>query len=88
MSPNVRARLVRVVGWAEQEVRAHPRLYTAFYGAINRSSRLRHLAGRLKLRVRGRAGGAGAARPTDPTRAADRVRRATAVRLGLQVDGS
>jgi hypothetical protein len=88
MPPDVRARLVRVVAWSEQEVRAHPRLYIAFYGAINRSPRLRDVAGRLRLRVRGRAGGAGVSRPVDPTRAADRVRRATAVRLGLPVDGS
>jgi hypothetical protein len=86
--PDAGARLVRVVAWAEQEVRAHPRLYTGFYGAINRSPRLRHLAGRLKLRVRGRAGRASESRPADPTGAAARVRTATAARLGLEVPGS
>jgi hypothetical protein len=42
----------RVAAWGEQQVRAHPRLNSAFFSAVQRHPLLRSAAGWLKLRVR------------------------------------
>jgi hypothetical protein len=85
---SLRSSLLRIAGWAEQEVRAHPRLYKGFYGTVNRSSLLRSTAGRLKHGVRSRGDDARVRVTADPTQAAARRLAAVAARLGLVVDDS
>ena len=80
----LRGPALRVVAWGEQQVRAYPRVYAAFYGAITRNDVVRDLAGNLRDRVRGhpsweRPGVAGQP-PVDALR-----RRVVADRLRLQV---
>lgn len=75
---------LRVAARAEQEIRAYPRLYSAFYAALTRNRRVRELVGRTKDGVRG--GGAQLSRPTVQEPAALRALREDAVarRLGLR----
>lgn len=77
---------VRAAARVEQEVRAYPRMYDAFYRALNRSPRIRALVGRAKVEVR--SAGLAAARPQEPPESpVVRQRREAAVarRLGLEV---
>lgn len=81
----LRGRLLVVASWGEQQVRAYPRAYAAFYGVITRNERVRDAAGGLRDRVRGRASwerpGVAGPPPVDPVR-----RRVVAARLGLHLD--
>lgn len=48
---------MRLAARAEQEIRAHPRLHSAFYAAVTRNPRVRELVGRAKDRVRASSDG-------------------------------
>lgn len=69
----------------EQEIRAYPRVYSAFYRTLNASPAVRRGVGRVKRRVRqdGRPLSAPAGAPA-LTLALQRREQVTAVRLGLR----
>jgi hypothetical protein len=75
--------LLRAAARLEQEIRAYPRVYRAFYEALNRCGPVRDLVGRTKAGVRG--GGATSRPPAVVEPALLRARReaAVAARLGL-----
>ena len=76
------ARVARIGSWSEHEIRAHPRLYAAFYTALSRYPWVRKVAGLVRDRVRDDAG---VERPhTAGPPVVDELRlRAVASRLGL-----
>ena len=75
---------VRLASTIEQEIRAHPRLYNAFYQGIGRSPALRRVVGRAKDGVRqGNGPCQVAADPTDAPLVQARREAAAATRLGL-----
>ena len=76
--------LLRVAARAEQEIRAYPRVYAAFYGALTRNRPGRGLGGRTKAGVRGPGA---AARPhgvAEPALLRAQREQAVAQRLGLR----
>lgn len=80
----MRAVVVWIAARAEQEIRAYPRLHSAFYTAVTRNPAVRDLVGRAKDQVRGSRTEQGPA----PLAAAEpeveaRRRAAVARRLGL-----
>jgi hypothetical protein len=81
---------VRLVARAEQEIRAYPRLHSAFYAAVTRNARVRDLAGRAKDRVRdsSRADDLEAVLPPEEPRVAARRVQAVAARLGIDLGPS
>lgn len=83
-APSLRRLAVRTALAVEQEVRAHPRLYAAFYRGINRSDLARGVVGAVKARARSRSWQQGALTQVHdaPLVAAER-RRSVALQLGL-----
>lgn len=81
----IRSAVLRTASRAEQEIRAYPRLYAAFYNLLTRSPAVRELVGRAKAGVRG-GGGEGATSRTVSEPPLLRARREAAVahRLGLR----
>lgn len=81
---DLRSLAVRAAARAEQEIRAYPRVHSAFYTALTRNKTVRDLVGRAKAGVRG--GGAPAHAPSVAEPALLRARReaAVAARLGLR----
>jgi hypothetical protein len=77
---------LRLVSRAEQEIRAYPRLHSAFYAAVTRNPWIRGVAGRAKDRVRGSAAPAGGA-PLPLEEPEVRARRAAAVTARLKLTG-
>lgn len=80
----MRVLAVRAAARAEQEIRAHPRLHSAFYAVITRNATVRDVAGRLKNRVRG-AGHVPLVQPAavDDPEVTARRHASVAARLGL-----
>lgn len=68
----------------EQEIRAYPRVYTAFYGVLTRNAWVRDLVGRTKAGVRGGGALAHASAVQEPTVLRERREAAVAARLGLR----
>jgi hypothetical protein len=76
---------IAAMGFVEQEIRAHPRLYDAFYRAVTRDPRLRRTAGRVKHRVRSSAHTAlTVPEPPDSLSVRRRREESVATRLGLR----
>lgn len=76
----------RVAGRVEQEIRAYPRVYLAFYRVLNASPAIRRGVGIVKAGVRGDGTTVPvAAASGPPDLAVQRRRAATAERLGLTV---
>jgi hypothetical protein len=85
LSRDGRAILWRGAARVEQEIRAYPRMYSAFYRILNASPAARRAVGRVKSRVRhGRAVPGGTRSQAPQTLADQRREHATAVRLGLR----
>ena len=86
MAVSRRAKTVlwRAASRAEQEIRSYPRVYAAFYRALNASPAVRRTVGVVKAGVREDGTAAQTALKIGPTGPAERRRAtATAVRLGL-----
>lgn len=82
----VRAGLVRAALLTERELRAHPRLFEAFYRGLNRSAGARAVIGAAKARARSHDAQRGAAaRAPEAPLVAQLRQRAVAVRLGLDI---
>lgn len=81
---------MRLAARAEQEIRAHPRLHSAFYAVVTRHPRLRELAGRAKDGVRGsfKAEAQPATGFEDEPAVLARRRQGVAARLGLPPGGA
>lgn len=78
------AAAVRSVSRIEQEIRAYPRLYAAFYSALNASPAVRRTVGKVKTGVREDGTHVVQEVQDGPLGLAERRRSAaTAVRLGL-----
>jgi hypothetical protein len=82
---SARALTIRLVAWAEQEIRAYPKLYNAFYTAVTHNAPLRNLAGRVKERLRASYSAYEGSRvlPTEEPQVAERRAQAVAARLGI-----
>lgn len=79
----------RLASRLEQEIRAYPRVYGAFYRALNASPAVRRTVGRVKTAVREGSMRSAAPASQPPLTEGDRRRRtATAARLGLQLPDS
>ncbi len=81
----VRRTPVRLAARLEQEIRAHPRVHSAFYKAISSNAALRRAAGSVKDRVR-HSSGTTATVPlvfVEPE-VRTRLLRGIAARLGLE----
>jgi hypothetical protein len=75
---------VRLAARIEQEVRAYPRLYAAFYGLVTAHPRARALMGRARDEVRAVDGGGRAAPvPADDPAVVAARGRMLRIRLGL-----
>jgi hypothetical protein len=84
LSRDGKAILWRGAARIEQEIRAYPRVYSAFYRTLNASPAARRAVGRVKSRVRHGGAVPGATRSHAPRTLADQCREhAVAVRLGL-----
>lgn len=75
---------LRVAARLEQEIRAYPRVYSAFYAAMTRNRAIRDLVGRAKAGVRGGGAGAHSATVAEPPLLQARREAAVAARLGLR----
>jgi hypothetical protein len=85
LSRDGKAILWRGAARVEQEIRAYPRVYMAFYRALNASPTVRRAVGRVKSRLRHGGAAPGAIRPQAPQTLADQRReQAITVRLGLR----
>lgn len=73
---------VEIVARLEQEIRAHPKAYDLFYGALTRSSRVSALAGRARDGVRAGRQSTSAAEPDDAPLVHQRRVAAARRRLG------
>lgn len=74
---------IRAAARAEQEIRAYPRVHSAFYTALTRNKAVRDLVGRAKARVRGGGVAAYASSGEEPPLLRARREAAVARRLGL-----
>lgn len=87
MAVSARAKTVlwRVASRAEQEIRAYPRVYGAFYRALNASPAVRRTVGVVKSGVREDGTAVAVATALDPPPGVRQDRRlaAVAARLGL-----
>jgi hypothetical protein len=85
VSGRARTALWGVASRAEQEIRAYPRVYAAFYRALNTSPAVRRAVGVVKSGVREDGSAAAVDTTLDPPDSRYRDRRLTAVatRLGL-----
>ncbi len=80
----LRTAAVRSASRVEQEIRAYPRLYAAFYRALNARPAVRRIVGKVKTGVREDGTHVAQQPPDGPLGLAERRRStATAVRLGL-----
>lgn len=80
----MRAVVIGIAARAEQEIRAYPRLHSAFYTVVTRNAAARDLLGRVKDQVRGaRPERFLTARAAEEPEVQARRREAVARRLGL-----
>lgn len=75
---------LRAAARAEQEIRAYPRVHSAFYTALTRNKVVRDLVGRAKAGVRGGGAPAHASSAEEPALLRGRREAAIAARLGLR----
>ncbi|MCW2615831.1 MAG: hypothetical protein JWN08_2825 [Frankiales bacterium] len=85
VSGRAKTALWRVASRFEQEIRAYPRVYRAFYQALNASPAVRRAVGIVKSGVREDGSAAALDTELDPPRTRQQERRlaAVATRLGL-----
>lgn len=87
--PDAQGRLAaRAAAWAEQEIRAHPGLYKAFYSVIARSDGARALIGRARQRIRRQDGAVEAVAAPYPLAAQGARLALVAARLGVGGSGA
>jgi hypothetical protein len=80
------AAVLRVAARAEQEIRAYPRVYDAFYRVLTRHDTVRRLVGRTKAGVRSRGDAVATGDRAPEAEAVTEAReRTVARRLGLQL---
>jgi hypothetical protein len=83
VSGRSRALVLRAAARLEQEIRAYPRVYAAFYAALTRNRTARTLVGRAKAGVRGGGAAVRTAAVEEPALLRRRREAAVAARLGL-----
>lgn len=87
VTQRLRAAAWRTASRAEQEIRAYPRLYAAFYRVLAARPGVRRAVGRVKNGVREDGTRAGVPAVATPDTRGDQRRRASvALRLGLARD--